>query len=93
MSGYVYILTNQRNGTLYIGVTTDINKRLYYHRQTKRSLSFTRRYRTMLLVYIEYFEDIREAIMREKQLKKWRRIWKIQLIEEANPEWRPLEGP
>jgi putative endonuclease len=85
----VYILASKRNGTLYIGVTSDLIKRIWEH---KRDLveGFTRKYRVHVLVYFEQHDEMAEAIRREKQLKKWNRAWKIELIEKANPEWRDL---
>ncbi|MDD4607046.1 MAG: GIY-YIG nuclease family protein [Patescibacteria group bacterium] len=86
---YVYILASQRNGTLYVGVTSEIKKRVYQH---KRGVvdSFTKRYKINRLVYYEEYNDINLALEREKQLKKWRRVWKIRLIEEFNSHWRDL---
>jgi len=88
-SCYVYILASKRNGTLYIGVTSDLIKRIYEH---KNSLidGFTKKYNVHLLVYYEQFLDTYSAIYREKQLKHWRRKWKLQLIEKNNPNWRDL---
>jgi putative endonuclease len=85
----VYILASKRNGTLYIGVTTDIIKRVWEHK-TDIVEGFTRKYRVHTLVYYELHKTIQAAILREKQLKKWNRKWKIKLIEEANPNWRDL---
>lgn len=86
---YVYILASQRNGTLYIGVTNDVARRVMQHRNGEVS-SFTRRYKVHRLVYVETHTDIEKAIMREKHLKHWNRAWKIRLIEESNPTWRDL---
>ena len=88
-SAYVYILASKRNGTLYIGVTSDLIKRINEH---KKGLvdGFTKKYNVHLLVYYEQFLDIYSAISREKQLKHWRRKWKLQLIELHNPNWRDL---
>lgn len=86
---FVYILASGRHGTLYIGVTSDLPGRLYQHREELTG-GFTKRYGVKRLVYYEIFEDISEAIGREKRLKKWNRDWKIRLIEEANPEWSDL---
>ena len=88
-NSYVYILASKRNGTLYIGVTNDLIKRIYEH---KNSLvrGFTEKYKVHKLVYYEEHSDIYEAIEREKQMKKWNRKWKINLIEEFNPEWEDL---
>jgi putative endonuclease len=86
---YVYILASRRNGTLYIGVTNSLQKRLEEHRRGKGS-SFVKTYGVYRLVYVEAFERADEAIAREKQLKRWKRDWKIELIEWENPEWRDL---
>ena len=80
---------SSRRGTLYIGVTSDLVKRVYEHKQDLVE-GFTKRYRVHTLVYYELFEDMSQAIGREKQLKKWQRAWKIELIERMNPEWRDL---
>jgi putative endonuclease len=85
----VYIVTNQPNGTLYIGVTSDPIARWWQHR-TGALASFTRRYGCKRLVLVEFFGDMEHAIMREKQLKNWRRAWKINLVEASNPTWRDL---
>ena len=85
----VYILASRRYGTLYIGITNDLARRLEQHRSGAIS-SFTRHYRVHNLVYVEIFDDPEEAIVREKRLKEWKREWKIQLIERDNPEWRDL---
>jgi len=86
---YVYVLASKRNGTLYIGVTSALVQRVWQHK-TKAVPGFTTRYRVDQLVYFEAHGDAASAIQREKRLKKWRRAWKIQLIEERNPEWRDL---
>ena len=86
---YVYILASRRHGTLYIGVTNDLARRLEQHRSGAVS-SFTRTYKVFRLVYVETFDDPVSAITREKQMKKWNRDWKIRLIEEKNPEWSDL---
>jgi len=85
--GFVYILASRRHGTLYIGVTNDLLRRVCAHRDGLVD-GFTKRYRVYRLVYWEAFGDIRDAILREKQLKAWRRDWKIRLIEESNPDWQ-----
>ena len=85
----VYILTNKPGGVLYVGVTSDLVKRIWQHRSDAVE-GFSRRYRLYELVYFEQFESMIEAIGREKELKKWRRAWKIALIEENNPQWRDL---
>ena len=86
---YVYILASKRNGTLYIGVTSDLAKRIYEH---KHSLikGFTKKYNVDRLVYYETTEDVESAILREKRLKKWKRQWKVELIEQKNPNWKDL---
>jgi putative endonuclease len=86
---YVYILASRRNGTLYVGVTSDLVKRVYEHKQNIID-GFTKKYGVHTLVYYEIHEDVREAIAREKRIKKWNRTWKLRLIEEINPEWRDL---
>ncbi len=85
----VYIMASQKNGTLYIGVTNNIGARAYAHRNGAGS-TFTKKYRVTRLVYMELFDDVREAIAREKELKKWRRQWKVELIESANADWDDL---
>jgi putative endonuclease len=89
MQFYVYILTNNTRGTLYIGVTNDLIRRVYEHRR-ERNTGFTGRYKVHKLVYFETIESAYSAITREKQLKKWNRIWKVQLIEKHNPDWMDL---
>ncbi len=86
---YVYILASKRNGTLYIGVTNDLERRTYEHKNNVYP-GFTQRYKVHLLVYYEMFDDINDAITREKLLKKWNRSWKIRLIEKHNPKWADL---
>jgi putative endonuclease len=86
---YIYILASKRNGTLYIGVTSDLIKRIYEHKHDLVD-GFTKRYRVHDLVYFEAHEDIQQAITREKQMKKWKRNWKLRLIEKTNPTWRDL---
>jgi len=83
---YVYILSSMKNGTLYTGVTTDLVRRMYEHR-SGHVKGFTQKYGVHRLVYFEMHEDVREAIRREKQIKKWNRNWKIRLIKRFNPEW------
>ena len=85
----VYILASQRNGTLYIGVTSDLVKRIWEHKNDVVE-GFTRKYRVHTLVYFEMHADMTAAITREKQLKKWNRAWKLELIEKDNPQWRDL---
>ena len=86
---YVYILASRIGGTLYIGVTSDLVRRVYEHRE-KLVRGFTERYGLSRLVYFEQFEDVRAAILREKQMKRWRRAWKVRIIEEKNPNWDDL---
>ena len=86
---YIYILSNQKNGALYIGVTSDLIKRVWQHKE-KLADGFTKKYNCSQLVYYEQFLDVVEAIKREKQLKKYLRSWKIELIESINPNWKDL---
>jgi len=86
---WVYIMASKRNGTLYVGVTSDLAKRVWEHKNGLIE-GFTHRYQVDRLVYCEPFDDAESAIAREKQMKKWRRAWKIELIEKSNPEWRDL---
>ncbi|SEJ86427.1 putative endonuclease [Deinococcus reticulitermitis] len=90
-SYWVYILTNRRNGTLYIGVTNNLARRVWEHRQ-KVVPGFTQKYNLTRLVYFEETTDVRSAIAREKQLKGWLRAKKVALIEGMNPQWRDLYG-
>ncbi|HEX3598989.1 MAG TPA: GIY-YIG nuclease family protein [Lacipirellulaceae bacterium] len=85
----VYILASRRNGTLYIGVTSDLVQRVWQHKNDVIE-GFTKKYGVHLLVYYELHEDMESAILREKQLKKWNRDWKLRLIEEENPDWNDL---
>lgn len=89
MKHYVYIVTSQRNGTLYIGMTSNLRRRVDEH---KHGLipGFTQKYKVHLLVYFEEYNDPRDAIARETQLKWWRRNWKLELIESFNPTWKDL---
>jgi putative endonuclease len=89
MSGWVYIMASGRNGTIYIGVTSDLQGRAYEHR-TSATPGFTSKYGCKFLVWHERHDNIVGAIAREKELKKWRRAWKIHLIEGFNPEWNDL---
>ena len=89
MQPAVYILASQRNGTLYTGVTSDLLKRTWEHKSNSVA-GFTEKYGVHLLVYYELHGEMLSAITREKQIKKWNRAWKIQLIESANLEWRDL---
>jgi putative endonuclease len=85
----VYILASRRNGTLYIGVTSNLVQRVWQHKQDLVE-GFTKKYQVHTLVYYEQHGDMVTAITREKQLKKWNRAWKIELIEKQNPTWRDL---
>ncbi len=85
----MYILASQRNGTLYIGVTNNLERRVWEHKEGLVE-GFTKNYNVHTLVYFEWFNDIQNAITREKQLKKWNRAWKLELIEKKNPEWIDL---
>jgi putative endonuclease len=89
MTYFVYMLSSGRHGTLYVGVTNDLARRVYEHK-TKLIKGFTSQYGVTRLVWYEAYEQIVDAIAREKELKKWRRDWKIRLIEEMNPEWEDL---
>ncbi|WP_193173374.1 GIY-YIG nuclease family protein [Nisaea nitritireducens] len=89
MQPCVYILTNKKNGTLYIGVTSDLPRRVAQHRSGSIA-GFTSRYGVKRLVFFEQHERMEGAIQRERQLKEWRRGWKIRLIRESNPGWRDL---
>jgi putative endonuclease len=86
---YVYLLASQKHGTLYVGVTSNLLGRVYQHK-TGVVRGFTRRYHVHLLVWFECYDDPLNAIAREKEIKKWRREWKINLIESTNPEWLDL---
>ena len=88
-SGYVYILSSCKNGTLYIGVTSGLKRRIWQHKNNEIA-GFTRRYGIKTLVYYEVLRSMNDAILREKQMKKWKREWKIELIEKENPEWKDL---
>ena len=87
--GYVYIMTNEPSGTLYIGVTADLVQRVSQHREGKGS-DFCKRYGLKRLLYVERYERIEEAIWREKAIKAWKRAWKLDLIGKANPDWEDL---
>ncbi|QFT30845.1 GIY-YIG nuclease superfamily protein [Labrenzia sp. THAF82] len=89
MAFFVYVLASRQRGTLYTGITNDLGRRIHEHRQ-KIGSKFTRRYGVTRLVYYEVFDDPNTAITREKRLKRWPREWKIQAIEEFNPDWRDL---
>jgi putative endonuclease len=86
---FVYILASKKNGTIYIGITNNLIRRIYEHKNNVIE-GFTKRYKVYNLVYFETFYDSYNAILREKRLKKWNRSWKIKLIEKENPEWNDL---
>ena len=86
---FVYILASKENGVLYVGVTSDLVKRAYEHRHNLAD-GFTKKYFIHRLVYYEFLDNIDNAIRREKQIKKWKRDWKINLIVKTNPTWRDL---
>ena len=86
---YVYILSSKRNGTLYVGVTSDLTKRIWEHK-SKLVKGFTEKYGVDKLVYYEVHANAESAILREKQIKKWNRSWKLRLIEEKNQDWVDL---
>jgi putative endonuclease len=88
---YVYILASKIGGTLYIGVTNNLIRRVYEHRE-KLVDGFTKQYGVARLVYYEVHSDVEAAITHEKQMKKWNRAWKVRLIEESNPNWDDLYG-
>lgn len=89
MSGFVYIMASKKNGTLYIGVTSDLERRVFEHREGLTK-GFSSRYECTRLVWYEEHLSISTAIQREKSLKRWYRSWKIDLINQLNPEWRDL---
>jgi putative endonuclease len=89
MAYYVYILASRRDGATYVGITNDLVRRVFEHRQ-KAVPSFTSKYNITQLVWFESYEDPVSAISREKELKKWKRAWKVQLIEAQNPQWSDL---
>ena len=86
---YVYILSSKKNGTLYIGVTSNLRQRIYQHKNNLTD-GFTNKYGVYTLVYYEPHESAYSAISRERRLKEWKRQWKVALIEKCNPEWRDL---
>ncbi|MBO9706577.1 MAG: GIY-YIG nuclease family protein [Caulobacter sp.] len=86
---HVYLLASRRNGTLYVGVTGDLSRRVWEHREG-RTPGFTQRYGVTRLVWYEAFADVNDAIAAEKRIKRWRRGWKLRLIEERNPQWLDL---
>jgi putative endonuclease len=87
----VYIMASRRNGTLYIGVTSDLPGRVFQHREGLVA-GFTRKYGCKLLVWYQAFDDLDAARHRELQMKEWKRAWKLRVIEEMNPQWRDLYG-
>ncbi len=89
MSFYAYILASRRNGTLYLGMTDNLVRRVFEHR-SEAMRGFTKRYGVKMLVWYESHESRDSAFARERQIKKWNRAWKLELIEKANPEWRDL---
>ena len=89
MPYYVYIMASQRNGTLYVGVTNHLVRRVYEHKEHLVD-GFTKRHNVRALVYFETFDDPASAIQREKNIKHWKRDWKIELIERGNPDWNDL---
>ncbi len=89
MYSYVYILSSGKNGTLYIGVTSDLKRRVWEHKHDLVK-GFSKEYGVHDLVYYEQYEDIEQAILREKQMKAWKRFWKIKLINKTNPDWKDL---
>lgn len=88
---YIYIITNKKRGTLYIGTTRDLEKRIRMHK-SKEITGFSKRYNLTKLVYYEEYELITEGISREKAMKYWKRDWKIKTIEKENPEWKDLSS-
>ncbi|WP_100960245.1 GIY-YIG nuclease family protein [Bosea sp. FBZP-16] len=86
---WVYLLASKKGGTLYVGVTNSLSRRILEHREGRGS-EFARRHGALRLVYAEQFDDAREAIAHEKRIKHWHRAWKIALIERANPDWNDL---
>ena len=86
---YIYILASCKNGTLYIGITNNLKKRVYEHKNGLME-GFTKKYNINNLVYFEIYNCVNSAILREKRIKKWRRTWKIKLIQSMNPEWNDL---
>jgi putative endonuclease len=88
-SYYVYTMASARNGTLYVGVTGDLSRRVYEHREALTP-GFTTRYGVKMLVWYDAYPTADEAISAEKRVKRWRRVWKLELIEEMNPQWKDL---
>ena len=90
MSGFVYIMASRKSGTLYTGVTSDLLHRVFEHKDKAHPKSFTARYNVNRLVWFKEFDNITEAITHEKRVKRWRRAWKVEMIERTNPEWSDL---
>ncbi len=87
--GWAYIVTNKRNGTLYIGASSNLSQRIWQHREGIIE-GFTKKYGLKMLVWYQHFDDLQDARRREVQMKEWQRAWKIELIEAANPDWHDL---
>mgnify|MGYP000944230527 CR=1 FL=1 len=90
--GYVYILTNINHSVLYIGVTSNLRDRILEHKAKIYPKSFTAKYNCTILIYFEFYDSIEEAIAREKQLKNWKRVWKMELIQKVNPNFLDLDS-
>lgn len=90
MKFYIYLITNKPKGVLYIGLTRDLKRRIYQHKNKVHPTTFSARYNLNKLVYFEVFETEEEARLRERRMKKWNRDWKIELIETNNPYWKDL---
>ena len=90
--GYVYILTNINHSVLYIGVTSNLRDRILEHKAKIYPQSFTAKYNCTILIYFEFYDSIEEAIAREKQLKNWKRVWKMELIQKVNPNFLDLDS-
>jgi putative endonuclease len=88
-SGFVYIMASQRNGTIYIGVTSDLKNRVWQHKEGQAQ-GFTKQYGCKILVWYQHFENLHDARRREVQMKSWKRLWKLREIEEMNPDWNDL---
>ena len=88
--GYVYIMTNKPNGTLYIGSTSDLVGRVFEHKNKTNPKSFSARYNLDKLVYFEWYDKLENMVLRERQMKEWKRDWKIEIIEKVNPNWHDL---
>jgi len=89
-SAYVYFMANNNNNVLYVGITNDLERRIWEHKNYINADSFTAKYKCQKLVYYEQISSIKEAISREKQLKNWKREWKNELIKKQNPRWKDL---